>query len=119
MWMVLIPVVGVIAAIALWPKEEKKPGVTATWGTPGGPSTAMPGSARAITYMQRLDAGLMAWKAVRLIGGSAAASALATLKGTLDVVPSMALTDVQKGRITEEDMAAISAKVDSIKEQIS
>ena len=120
MWFVLIPVVGIVAVAALWPKAKEKPsegvtpGVTATFGT-----KALPGSAAAAIYMQRMDAALAAYRAVKLIGGSAAASALATLKGTLDVVPTLAAKDVASGKITQGEMAAISAKADEIKAQIT
>lgn len=118
-WLILLPAAGIAAVVLLWPKAEKKNGVTASWGQPaGGATTITSGGARARRYVQRVTAALGAWQAVRLVGGAAAGSALASLKGTFDVVKSMAQADALAGRITDADLLNVEATIDNAKKQI-
>lgn len=120
-WLLLIPAAGVVAAIALWPKPAKaaEPSATETWKEPPpGPTATTTGGARARRYLSRLTTAQAAYQAVKLIGGTTAASALAQLKGTLDVVGEMAKADAAADRITAGDLDAINAKIAELKAQI-
>lgn len=117
-WLMLIPAAGVVAVIALWPKKAAAES-SASWSAPPpGPKAVTPGGPRALQYLSRLTAALATYQAVKLIGGSTAASALAELKGTLDVVGGMAQADAVAGRITQGDLDAINAKIAEMKAQI-
>lgn len=110
--------VGVGILYLVWPKGATGAPVV-PWGRPpAGPTAVTAGGSRAISYLQRLGAALLAYRAVKFIGGTAAASALSELRGTLDVVKGMAEEDLLKGRIVQQDMTAINARMAEIRKEI-
>ena len=114
MWLLAVPI-GAAIVYFVWPK----PAGTGPYAPAPGPTVATPGSVRAMSYLQRLDAALFAYRAVRLVGGTAAASALAELKATLDVVKGMADADLAAGRIVQSDMDAITAKIAAVRKEMA
>lgn len=113
-WLLAVPI-GAAIVYFVWPKSA----MAALWSTPPqGPIAASSGGSRALSYLQRLDAALFAYRAVKVVGGTAAASALAELRGTLDVVQGMAETDLLQRRIVQADMDAIKAKIASVRKEI-
>lgn len=114
-WLIPVAVVGGVAVYLL---TRGSGATTAYTPAPAAAPAVSSGGARAMTYIQRLDAALLAYQAVKLVGGAAAASALAELKGTLDVVRGMAQADLAQRTITQADMAAIQAKIDELNKKI-
>ena len=110
-WLLAVPV-GAAAVYFLWPKS------TQAYAPPAGNRAMGPGGSRAISYLQRLDAALFAYRGTKLIGGTSAANALAEVRGTLDVVKGMAEQDLLQGRIVKADMDAINAKIAAIRKEI-
>lgn len=110
MWIPVVLAGGVIALIFLL-----KPGQAAAETPPPGPIVppGQPSPVRAMTYVQRIDSALLAWRTVKLVSGPAAQAAGSVLRSTTDVVKAMAATDAAKGQITAADLAAVNAKVDS------
>ena len=114
-WLLAVPI-GAAAVYFLWPKSPEAAG--AAYVPPPGQRASGAGGSRAISYLQRLDAALLAYRGTKLIGGAGAASALAELRGTLDVVKGMAEQDLLQGRILKADMDAIDAKINGVRKQI-
>ena len=111
--LLLIPVAGAAIYLA-WPKGQTQyPPLPPTPGV-----LPASGGARYMTYIQRIDTGLLAYRAAKIVGGSALTTALAEVKGTLDVVKSMAEADRLQGTITTADMTSINAKIDATKKEI-
>lgn len=119
--LIAVPVLGAGALFLLWPKKAAAAGPSpyTPQPSPAGVGPAfMSGGVRYMTYIQRIDAAAFTWRAVKLIGGTAASSALAELRGTLDVVKGMAFADQARGQLTAQDMAAINAKIDALNKEI-
>ena len=115
-WLIPVAVVGGVAIYLL----TRDSGAARSVYTPAPSSGAAvsSGGPRATAYLQRLNAALLAYQAVKLVGGAAAASGLAELKGTLDVVKGMAQTDLAQRDITQTDLNSITARVEEIKKLI-
>jgi len=111
--LLLIPLAGVAVYLA-WPKGQTQ--YAPLPPTPG----VLPasGGARYMTYVQRIDTGLFAYRTAKIIGGTALTAALAEVKGTLDVVKGMAEADRLQGQITTADMTSINVKIDAAKKEI-
>lgn len=116
-WLIAVPI-GAAVVYLVWPKSATGAPVS-PWAKPApGPAAIVPGGSRALSYLQRLDAALFTYRAVKVVGGTAAAGALAELKGTLDVVKGMAEADLLQGRIVKADMDAIGAKIEAARKEI-
>jgi hypothetical protein len=117
-WLLAVPI-GAAVIYFVWPKgAAAAPAGPSPYTPPPGPAAVSPGSARALSYHQRLDGALLAYRAVKLVGGTAAANALAELRGTLDVVKGMAEADLLARRIAQADMDAINAKIAAVRKEI-
>lgn len=110
MWIPVVLAGGVIALIFLL-----KPGQAAAQPPPPGPMVppGQPSPVRALTYAQRIDSALLAWRAVKLVSGPAASAAASVLRSTTDVVKGMAAADAAQGNITAADLASVNAKIDA------
>lgn len=73
---------------------------------------------RRLTYMQRIDAAALAWRGMALIPG-VGQGVLMQLIQTLEVVRAMAAADAAQGRLTDADLAAITAKIDAVRAEIA
>lgn len=116
-WLIAVPVVGGVVFWLATRKAEAAPSAAYAPLPPSRPAL-MSGGSRALSYLQRLNAALLAYRAVKVIGGTALANALAELRGTLDVVSGMAENDRLAGGITDQDLAQIKAKVAEIRKEI-
>lgn len=117
-WLLVIPIGGAVVYMILKGMAPAKEAVTTKYAPPPGPTVTQSGGVRALRYLQRLDASLFAFRQARMIGGPAVTTAAAELRGTLDVVRSMAEADLAAERITKQDMDTINSKIEQIKKEI-
>lgn len=113
---VAIPLIGGAALYFLWPKKAAGP---SPYTPPPGTPAVLPGGARALTYQNQINSALLAFRAAKMIGGSAVSDAGKTLVGTLDVVSGMVANDFAAKTITAQDKAAIDATIAAAKKEIT
>lgn len=114
-----VPIAGALALYLLWPRQAAA--ATADLyrpPPPGSGSVTMSGGVRALQYINQIDMALVGYRTAKVIGGAGLASALANLKGVLDVVGGMAAQDLAQRQITPQDLATIQAKVEAAKKEI-
>lgn len=119
--MILIPVAILGAGLVYLLVTAPKPAVSLAPPPPppGAPPVVMPGSARALAYLQRLDSAAAAYRAARVFGGPATTMAAQTLAGTLEVVRTMAAQDLVAGRIVQADIDQIEQRISALKAEIA
>lgn len=116
-WLLAVPV-GAGLLYLLWPKSGPDPRYAPPPPAPGATRVTIPGGPRYLTYVQRIDAGLLAYRSAKLIGGPGLTSVLTEFKNTLDVVKNMAAADLAQGQITAADLTSINVKIDAAKKEI-
>lgn len=115
--LIAVPVIGGVALYLLWPKSKAPVGPSPYTPAPGAPAITS-GGPRALTYQQQINAALLAFRAAKLIGGSAVGDAGKQLVGTLDVVNGMVTADLTAGRVTAADKAAIDVSIAAAKKEV-
>jgi hypothetical protein len=116
-WLIAIPVLGGAAYLIYNAMTGKSSSPIYT--TVPTVKALVDGGDRAQQYLDGLDYSYLAYEGIAVWGGDAAAEALKTVAGTLDVVEGMAKNDLADGNITKNDMANITDKINTIKLAIS
>jgi hypothetical protein len=116
---IVVPVLAAGGAVAYYLLTRGEPTPPSTnLAPPPGPVAITSGGARYQTYIKQLNDASIAYSMAKVIGGTALTAAKTESLAALDVVGTMAQSDLIQARITQLDMDQIKAKITQIKATI-